>query len=167
MAQPPNFDWIEWSAACLRMGGALGHAGRGIDMEPALIAGLRDGDVRSRREDNGAELDPAFWSAGKARWEADPMLLVEIHRKSLDTWLSSGAATTTGARPGRRTEYDWEGFWIEIAAIANHPDGLPETRAALCNHMEQWFEDQIGTSPSRSLIEERVSKLYRRVSPSK
>lgn len=140
-------------------------------MEPHLLEALRDGAVRARRTDTGQELAPEFWREGKALWEVaernNPTMSVEVHRGELDTWLSGPKPLSGGARQGRPASYDWEGFWIEVVAVANHPDGLPQTQMALVDHMEGWFEDNLGKSPARSSIEEKVSRLYRRLAPGK
>jgi hypothetical protein len=137
-------------------------------MEPPLIEALSEGMVRSRRVDHTtnrtSELDAAFWRDGGARWKKG-RIPVEIHRKDLLEWLTPGAKTNGSRKQGRPATYDWDAFWIEVVNLANHPDGLPDTQAALADHIETWFEEEIGKSPARSEIEARISRLYNRIKP--
>lgn len=171
MAVPPRAQWVDWGSACMQIRDYSGvsHA-VGMDMERHLIEALRDGEVRARRTDNGQELQPQFWINGKKALEAaerfSPLMAVEIHLGGLEAWLSP-ASPGGRAGPGRRAKYDWEGMWIEVAHLANTPDGLPETQASLVDHLETWFEDTVGNSPARSSIEERISRLYTRLFPGK
>lgn len=165
MANPPLSGWIGWGAACVRINFESGSDGRGSDMETHLLEALRDGDVRARRTDNGQDLHPEFWADGLKRLRLaeaqNPGVGVEIHRPSLLAWLNAG--NSKGARRGAPVQYDWEGFWVEIARLANTPDGLPQGAGAqtqLCGLMEEWFEDNAGKSPSASEINKRLKRLY-------
>ena len=70
-------------------------------------------------------------------------------------------------RGGRPQEYDWDAFVMEIISRANHPDGLPETQAALVNEMLGWFADTYSKEPAESAVKDRISKIYRYLSKAK
>jgi hypothetical protein len=75
---------------------------------------------------------------------------------------------TPKSRGGRKPEYDWDGFWIEIVRVADR-DGLPgpeqsegwRYQADLVRHMLEWFQNTHGKEPAKSQIEERLTKLYK------
>jgi len=70
--------------------------------------------------------------------------------------------TKVEANPGGRpTEYDWDGFTMEIIRLANTPDGLPETQAELNQIMLQWFNNSYGKEPAESSVKSRISKVYK------
>lgn len=66
--------------------------------------------------------------------------------------------TNSGGRP---TEYDWDGFTMEIIRLANTPDGLPETQAELVQIMLLWFNNTYGKEPAESSVKSRISKIYK------
>ncbi|HUB48341.1 MAG TPA: hypothetical protein VMB73_25475 [Acetobacteraceae bacterium] len=63
-------------------------------------------------------------------------------------------------RGGRPRTYDWDAFAAEVVRRAQHPDGLPD-RPALMRGMLEWCSQQWGdTTPSESMVRDRLSKLY-------
>ena len=87
-----------------------------------------------------------------------------------DTLISDAAANelpavvdpqTTQSKGGRPQEYDWDALTIEIIRIANSPDGLPESQAALVEQLLQWCENTWGKQPAESSVKARISKIFR------
>jgi hypothetical protein len=70
-------------------------------------------------------------------------------------------------RGGRPPEHDWNTFILEIIRRANHPDGLPDTQAALVREMLAWFQSTFGKEPAESAVKERISKIYRYMAEAK
>ena len=68
---------------------------------------------------------------------------------------------TTKSKGGRPQEYDWDALTIEIIRIANSPDGLPESQAALVEQLLQWCENTWGKQPAESSVKARISKIFR------
>ena len=68
---------------------------------------------------------------------------------------------TIKSKGGRPREYDWDALTIEIIRIANSPDGLPESQAALVEQLLQWCENTWGTQPAESSVKARTSKVFR------
>jgi hypothetical protein len=64
---------------------------------------------------------------------------------------------------GRPTEYDWNGFTLEIIRIAAGIDGLPDTQAELANKMREWFIDKYDEHPANTTLEDRIRKIYQYV----
>ena len=65
------------------------------------------------------------------------------------------------SKGGRPREYDWDALTIEIIRIANSPDGLPESQAALVEQLLQWCENTWGKQPAESSVKARISKVFR------
>lgn len=171
MAAPPLTSWITWDSACKQITQKAGRGQVGKEMEPFLIEALGEGIIRSRRIDwtnnysarRETELQPEFWRDGGAKWKAGEFE-VDIHRRDLENWLNP--AGSGGSAGGRKPSHDWDGFWIEMVALANHPDGLDlSSQEAWISHAEEWFTETTGKSPSRSQIGERTSRLYHRLYP--
>ena len=68
---------------------------------------------------------------------------------------------TTKSKGGRPQEYEWDALTIEIIRIANSPDGLPESQAALVEQLLQWCENTWGKQPAESSVKARISKIFR------
>ena len=68
---------------------------------------------------------------------------------------------TIKSKGGRPREYDWDAVTIEIIRIANSPDGLPESQAALVEQLLQWCENTWGKQPAESSVKARTSKVFR------
>lgn len=63
---------------------------------------------------------------------------------------------------GRPPKYDWEGALIHIAALANHPDGLPSgsgAQAEIARRIADWFESTGGDCPADSEIRRRAARI--------
>ncbi len=107
-------------------------------------------DLRAYADRNGQR--PAFLfdtllSETAAEKTKQPALLRE----------DSGLDKSKGGRP---REYDWNAFTIEIIRIAQTPDGLPETQAALIEQMLQWCRDGWEKEPAASSVKNRISIIY-------
>lgn len=61
---------------------------------------------------------------------------------------------------GRKRKYDWDSFYVEVARIANLPDGLPETQADLEKTMAEWCSLKWGEEPATSMIRDKISAIY-------
>ena len=68
---------------------------------------------------------------------------------------------TIKSKGGRPRKYDWDALTIEIIRIANSPDGLPESQAALVEQLLQWCENTWGKQPAESSVKTRTSKVFR------
>ena len=68
---------------------------------------------------------------------------------------------TTKSKGGRPQEYDWDALTIQIIRIADSPDGLPESQAALVEQLLQWCEDTWGKQPAESSVKARISNIFR------
>lgn len=169
--------WINFYTAVMRLrpelaapGGSMSLVGK--DCEPFLIEALREGEVRSRiiNYETGAEreLHREWWIDGQKRVEMHYQTVgagdIEVHRVDLHHWINPPPRKGS-ASGGRPAEHDWEAFWVEVARVANTPDGLPSTQSSLVDHIDDWFETTFGKPPARSSIEEKVSKLYKALSP--
>ncbi len=164
--------WINYYRAVDRLKPEVpsdrGGAPIGVDCEPFLIEALREGEVRSRilNYDTGTvrELHPEWWIDGLKRKELHYQTIdsghIEVHRVDLHHWINPPPRKGS-ASGGRPPEHDWEAFWIEVARVANTPDGLPSTQSSLVDYIDGWFETEVGKAPARSSIEEKVSKLYK------
>jgi hypothetical protein len=64
-------------------------------------------------------------------WEVD-------RRGDLFFTTLSGKGQAHSPRSGRPPKYDWQEFHVQIALIANSPDGLPERQAELERMMADW-----------------------------
>ena len=85
------------------------------------------------------------------------ILMPDIGREELPESESDLPDKSKGGRP---REYDWDALTIEIIRIANSPDGLPETQAALIEHLLQWCENAWGKQPADSSVKSRVSNIF-------
>lgn len=163
MTNPPNTNWIVWNAALQMM-----ERETGVYDDQQLTAALADGALEGRRRhmssDVAVELGRGFWKPG-FHVGVPVSEVFEIYRPGLVEWLS--ARKSGGGRGGRPPIHDWEAFWIEVAVIANDPDGLPETQSSLIDHFEQWFDDHAGQVPARSEIALKTSRLYARLKSGK
>lgn len=178
MTKSPHETWVSPKHALLQLcrerdRGELPH-----DLYPLLIEAMAEGLIRSTAADfplfgapqkPGKELHPEFWRDAGAKWLRQPassdgipleQFELRVHKGDLEEWLRPSGAKS-GGRRGREPEYDWDAFWIEVAAIVARGT-LPATQAALVDHLEGWFEDQVGKSPTRRLMEGRISRLYQR-----
>ncbi len=69
---------------------------------------------------------------------------------------------------GRPRKYDWEGALIHIAALANHPDGLPTgsgAQAEIARRIADWFEGSGGETPADSEIRRRAARIMQALGP--
>jgi hypothetical protein len=97
---------------------------------------------------------------------------IEINDADLQFWLkeSSTAQESTKGAPAERRgaggaprRYNWDLFYIEIIRIA-HLDGLPP-REELTKRMAQWCSDNFPSSPSDSVLRERIHDIYLIIKP--
>jgi hypothetical protein len=72
-----------------------------------------------------------------------------------------GMTSLPKRRPGRKQKWDWDGAVAHLMAIANTPDGLPETQADMERLVGDWFVDNFDDSPAESTIREKVRNWRR------
>ena len=87
-------------------------------------------------------------------WTDIEKLLSPNHPKS----DARGTSSRQGAG-GRPPKFDWVVFDAKIVCIAERPDGLPE-RHTLTHYMLDWCSTHWESSPSESVVRERVARLY-------
>lgn len=85
-----------------------------------------------------------------------PLLKDKLHDQERPS-----AAEPTGSHAGRPRVYDWDGAYRYIIGIANSLDGLPSKQADLIELVAQWFQDNFQKEPVKSVIQERVSAIYK------
>lgn len=64
--------------------------------------------------------------------------------------------------PGRPAEYDWNGAFAHVAAVANGPDGLPEghgAQAAIARIMADWFRYKRDNEPGDTELKRHANKI--------
>ena len=76
--------------------------------------------------------------------------------------VSAGTTSRKGIG-GAPRQYDWDSFFVEIIALASHPDGLPETQAELEKHMLAWCVREWGKEPGLSTIQDKITLIYNRL----
>ena len=64
-----------------------------------------------------------------------------------------GKAKRPRARP---VEWDWDGAVAHLLAVANTPNGLPETQVKIEHLVEDWFDRTYGDTPVESAIRKHV-----------
>ena len=64
---------------------------------------------------------------------------------------------------GRPRNWNWDDIFAEVAALANMPDGLPETQAELARYIANYCQRAYGKEPSPSLVREKISSIYDRI----
>lgn len=70
------------------------------------------------------------------------------------------------SRAGRPAKYDWEGAIAHVAALANHPDGLPTgsgAQAEIARRIADWFEGAGGDCPADSEIRRRAARIMQAI----
>ena len=70
----------------------------------------------------------------------------------------------SGKKRGRPRIWNWDEIFAEVIALANTPDGLPETRAALSRFIAEYCQRTYGNEPSPSTVKEKVSSIFDRLS---
>ena len=70
------------------------------------------------------------------------------------------------SRRGRTPFYDWQAFNVEVAMIANSPDGLPERQSDLKNIMLDWFAAR-DKFPAESLVKKHLKPYYDAIAATK
>jgi hypothetical protein len=162
MVEPPGKrKWIALAEAA-----AMPDVG-----EERLIEALIAGDIRCRFHVQGsppkdvpldwlarANID---WPHSRIEAKAPPFFSgpVEVNRQDLLDYF--GSADPPRNRGGRPPKWDWDAFWVEVAAVV-HVEGRPETQNDMVRRMQQWFVDTYGNQPSDSQVKARISKLYQR-----
>ena len=68
-----------------------------------------------------------------------------------------GSAAPNFRITGRPPKYDWLRFMAQVAAIADHPDGLPEKQADLERMMLDWCNETWGEMPAISAVREKIA----------
>ncbi len=63
-------------------------------------------------------------------------------------------------RPGARTKFDWDGFWIEVSRRI-HDDGIPKTQGEMIRYLLDWFDQNGKTTPDQSTIKKKISRLWK------
>lgn len=109
---------------------------------------------------------PAFLFDTLLPFTGAPTLL-ETLEKNRTSETATPSPTKKENRGGRPTEYDWDGFTLEVIRIANTPDGLPETQIELVRAMLDWFVETQGTEPAESSVKARISKIYNHLDKAK
>ena len=97
----------------------------------------------------------------------DGAVIIEVKYSDLMKWLrpDGPAKARDYNKRGPKDKYDWERFWIEVALIANTPNGLPEKQADFERMVADWdwFVSKTGDSPSESAIRGKAGRLYRSI----
>jgi hypothetical protein len=136
--------------------------------------------------ERSARIDPLLWDHRLYDWDADflrsptwaeiqgSFMSVCVRTEHLAAVFNSGSRTPVLSsdqnppqvglskprnRSGRKPEYDWEGFYVEIAVIADL-DGLPDTQAHLTDRMRHWCSEEWDKVPSESRLKEKISRIY-------
>ena len=78
---------------------------------------------------------------------------------------AGGVAVKPRKKGGRPEKYDWDEFWIEVARIANLPDGLPERQGELVRHMLDWCAQTWEEIPGETTVKDRIRRLYTQAIP--
>lgn len=140
-----NSEWVTLQKAILRLNF------KGVEESAAsfgLETAISNGEIATR------EVDPGL----RTTWEATEM--VELRSADLDKWMNELLGVKPKNEGGRPLKYDWLEFHREIIRIANHVDGLPESKVALINKMREWTEKNWGKSPGETMLEQHVSAIY-------
>lgn len=135
--------------------------------------------------DKQIELEEFSWEQATVNWEESWISIpssdgptdfgtkiehVNVSRADLHSWLDGNETDDasrrktdepTGQSSGRKrkTTYDWESFYVEIAVLADL-DALPQTQAGLERQMADWCRDNWGTEPSESMLRSKISPIY-------
>ncbi len=140
----------------------------GSDSAPAIF---KTGNVEFQPETYGWRLGPTV-APLKGR--------VLIQQEHLDRALSGentppqetpehsaagGVAVKPRKKGGRPEKYDWDEFWIEVARIANLPDGLPERQGKLVRDMLDWCAKTWEEIPGETTVKDRIRRLYTQAIP--
>jgi hypothetical protein len=122
------------------------------------------------------QIDPEAWVRGDINWKyseiehikfyKDPYirsyLLITLDLKQFRSLFHSQPkedSIQTEKKRGRKTTYDWEAFYAEIAVRADL-DNLPETQAQLENDMASWCLREWGKEPVESMLRLKISPIY-------
>lgn len=84
--------------------------------------------------------------------------VVEVDSKAVQR-LCAAKASGPGGRPLK----DWDTFHVEVIAIANTPDGLPDKQADLERRMLDWCQQHMADPPQETAVRDRVSAIYQRL----
>lgn len=63
--------------------------------------------------------------------------------------------------PRGRPSYPWERFHLEVSALLQS-NSLPAKKEAAIQHLQSWFERELGIRPSRAAISEKLTPYYDR-----
>lgn len=80
-----------------------------------------------------------------------------------DTAIAPARPTKRRSRNrGAPQKYPWDDFHLEVACIIERRE-LPEKKEAAIEHLQKWFIDRTGKSPSRTMIGEKLTPYYQRL----
>jgi hypothetical protein len=63
-------------------------------------------------------------------------------------------------RGGRPAQYDWDGFWIQVAMYAAANDFVPDDRVNLQRHMQEWTAQHWPQAPDPATIRIHLKRLF-------
>lgn len=104
------------------------------------------------------------WLTGQ--FQPGPSMLVDRVETSTKADVDEPSRTIeylNSPRRGRPAKWDWDWLKLEIIALANSPDGLPDKQADLEVWAAELFAKKYGNEPSSSLIRKHVGPIYRRI----
>lgn len=109
-------------------------------------------------------------------WEARPIELIEVSTDDLIHVLGNSGQQSARSgqsneelkpisknRGGRPRKYDWDAFYTEVIRLANTPDGLPDERSELNQHMKDWCATNFLTQPDELDIRNRIRQILEKI----
>lgn len=159
---------------------------RGIsqaDAKSNLPRAFRDGHIQTRGRGRGyighnikTPLHGVDWDQAAIAWEENSFETpskhgvwehiadVDVSRDDLSRWIGEDEGDSSNTDPvkksgGRKPQYDWEAFYVEIAVKADL-DSLPETQAELEKAMASWCLDNWEKRPAESTIRSKIAPIY-------
>ena len=161
----------------------LDQSTHGEAMEALLLA-LRSGrlpatgmfwenDPKAYPRQKIMKIEPTFWTLDRIDWGSNELKFpawsqgpdgsfdtISIPTKDLFGIFSSDDAKRSYNRPGRKREYDWDSFYVEIAVRADL-DSLPETAAELQRDMAEWCQVTWGEEPGETSLKGKIAPIYK------
>jgi len=155
-----------------------------LDAKAALQLAFRNSDIRTRGNfgspTSQVDLYGDDWECAVVNWNlynfpdrrrypeaTTDVDNIHVSRDDLFKWLYAEAPkpkpinqTASSNRRGRKTKFDWESFYIEIAVRADSINGLPESQADLVGDMASWCEENWEEPPGDSSLKSKISPIY-------
>ncbi|MER8388272.1 hypothetical protein NKH14_22625 [Mesorhizobium sp. M1380] len=135
----------------------------GVAANRFLADKIADGSLVTRYE-NGLIIQPEEWvRLGDIDLTVEGTHIshgaVEYQRASVEKLCNPSNPQARGGRPSK----DWPDFLIEVVAMANTPDGLPDRQADLERTMLAWGEENMSDPPKETAVRDMVSRIYKRI----